>query len=304
MILLERFGRTIYHGIAPKQTPQRSLMLPTPVRNCRSKGLAGGVRRQLELPKCHVDWDAGHGFPDSGLPQIEPPIIDGMGKKWPCWPGHYCGLLTVLACLVLTGCAGVSAGGGNSNNNQAGAGQVSVAPAIVKFGTVALGSSVNLTGTLTAGSSDINVSSADWNGQGYSVSGITFPIKVAAGTSVNYTVTFAPQVAGDVPGNISFVNDGAVSPVGQALDGVGGQAGLHTVGLSWDASTSTVVGYNVYRGTQSGGPYQLLTVSPQPGTSYSDGTVLTNTTYYYVATAVDSKHLESPFSNQAKAVVP
>ena len=32
----------------------------------------------------------------------------------------------------------------------------------------------------------------------------------------------------------------------------------HTVSLSWAASTSTVVSYNVYRGTQSGGPYAVL----------------------------------------------
>jgi hypothetical protein len=32
--------------------------------------------------------------------------------------------------------------------------------------------------------------------------------------------------------------------------------------------------------------------------------VLTGATYYYVATAVDSNHSESVYSNQAQAVVP
>jgi hypothetical protein len=230
-----------------------------------------------------------------------------MQKEWPFWPGHWCGLLAVFACLVMAGCAGVSSGGqsnSNGNPNPAGAGQLSVSPAVLKFGTVALGGSASLAGTLTAGSSDVSVSSAAWNGQGYSVSGITFPVTVAAGTSVNYTVTFAPQAGGASSGTVSFVNDGPSSPVVQTLDGDGGLAGVHSVGLSWDASTSAVIGYNVYRGTQPGGPYQRLTSSPQPATSYTDGTVLTGTTYYYVATAVDSKNLESSFSNQAQAVIP
>jgi hypothetical protein len=221
-----------------------------------------------------------------------------------------CGLLAVLTCIAMTGCAGVSSAGQQSNstpppkNDPPSGGQLSVAPPTMNFGSVALGSSSNLTGTLTAATSDVNVTSAAWNGQGYNISGITFPVKVAAGTSVNYTVTFTPQAAGNSPGAISFVNDGSTSPVAETLDGSGGHAGAHTVGLSWDASTTSVIGYNVYRGTQSGGPYLRLTSSPQPGTSYADPTVLSGTTYYYVSTAVDSNLNESAYSNQAQAVVP
>jgi hypothetical protein len=280
-------------------------MLRTPVRHCRSKWRAGNIPdHQPGLRKCHTARDAGHGFPDSGLYRSEPRIIEVMGKAWRSWQGHWWGLLAVLVCIALTGCAGVSSGGQTTASNPANAGQISVAPAIMNFGSVALGSQATLTGTLTAGSSDINVTSAAWNGQGYNVSGITFPVAVAAGKSVTYTVTFSPQVSGASSGSVSFVNDGSTSPLVQTLDGSGGQAGLHTVGLSWDASTSSVIGYNVYRGTQSGGPYQLLTSSPQPDTSYADGTVLSSTTYYYVATSVDSSHAESIHSNEAQAVIP
>ncbi|HXC44452.1 MAG TPA: hypothetical protein VNY51_13135 [Candidatus Dormibacteraeota bacterium] len=183
-------------------------------------------------------------------------------------------------------------------------GQLSVDPSTMNFGAVALGGSANLTGTLTAGSSDINVTSAAWSGQGYNISGITFPVMVAAGKSVTYMVTFTPQVAGDSPGSVSFVNDGSSSPVAQTLDGSGGHTGAHTVGLSWDASTTSVIGYNIYRGTRSGGPYQRLTSFPQTGTSYTDATVLSSTTYYYVSTAVNSDLAESAYSNQVQAVVP
>ena len=234
-----------------------------------------------------------------------------MGKAWPTRAGQLCGLLAVLACMAMTGCAGVSSGqpansnsNPNQNQNPSAAGQLSVAPTTMNFGSVAVGGQATLTGTLTAATADVKVSSAAWNGQGYSVSGITFPVTVTAGSSVNYTVTFIPQAAGNTPGSISFVNDGASSPVVETLDGNGAQAGAHTVALSWDASTSAVIGYNVYRGTQSGGPYQKLTSSLQPDTSYTDSTVLSSTTYYYVATAVDSNHAESAYSNQAQAAIP
>ncbi|HLW88714.1 MAG TPA: choice-of-anchor D domain-containing protein [Terriglobales bacterium] len=235
-----------------------------------------------------------------------------MGKAPLSSTGQLCALLLLLACMVLAGCAGVSSGGQNSNSssnpnqnsNPPSAGQLTVSPSTMNFGSVAVGSQTAQTGTLTAGSADVDVTSAAWTGQGYSVGGITFPVTVAAGKSVTFTVSFAPQASGASAGSISFVNDGASSPVVQTLAGDGAQAGAHTVALNWDASTSAVVGYNVYRGTQSGGPYQRLTSTPQAETSYSDATVLSGTTYYYVATAVDSKNAESVYSNQAQAVVP
>lgn len=75
--------------------------------------------------------------------------------------------------------------------------------------------------------------------------------------------------------------------------------------LSWDASTSPgVIGYNAYRGTTSGGPYTKLNASLISNTSYSDQTVLSGHTYYYVTTAVNSLGLESVYSNQAVSTLP
>ena len=63
----------------------------------------------------------------------------------------------------------------------------------------------------------------------------------------------------------------------------------HSVFLSWDASSSQdVIGYNAYRGTNSGGPYTKLNSSLIATTSYTDQTVQSGYTYYYVTTAVDS----------------
>jgi len=79
----------------------------------------------------------------------------------------------------------------------------------------------------------------------------------------------------------------------------------HSVTLTWIASTSlNVTGYNVYRGTQSGGPYTKLTATPVAGTNYTDSAVQAGQTYYYVATAVDSNNNESDYSDPASAAVP
>jgi len=80
---------------------------------------------------------------------------------------------------------------------------------------------------------------------------------------------------------------------------------LHSVELSWDPSPSSVIGYNIYRGTKFGGPYpSKLNSSPQPGTTFVDDTVLSGTTYYYVATSQDANSVESSYSNQLTMVIP
>lgn len=79
----------------------------------------------------------------------------------------------------------------------------------------------------------------------------------------------------------------------------------HWVTLTWTASTSAgVTGYNIYRGTVSGGPYTRINSTPVAGTSYVDSTVAAGQTYYYVARSVTSTGVESVNSNQAQAVVP
>ena len=78
----------------------------------------------------------------------------------------------------------------------------------------------------------------------------------------------------------------------------------HSVDLKWKASTSVVVGYHVYRATQSGGPYTKLNSDPIRETHYKDAEVQAGHAYFYAVTAVDSKGHESVFSNQVQAVVP
>jgi len=80
-------------------------------------------------------------------------------------------------------------------------------------------------------------------------------------------------------------------------------AAPHTVSLVWLSSTSQGVTYDVYRGTVNGGPYTLL-ASGITSTSYTDASVRSGSTYYYVTTAVDSTGAQSTNSNVVQAVVP
>jgi fibronectin type 3 domain-containing protein len=153
---------------------------------------------------------------------------------------------------------------------------------------------------LAASGSDVTISSASWSGSGYSVSGITFPLTIAAGKSVSFTVTFSPQSGGTSSGSISFVSNAGNSPTQVTLNG----AGMHSVSLAWNAGPSTVAGYNVYRGSQSGGPYTRINTSLDAATSYTDTNVQAGTTNFYVVTAVDASGKESAFSNQSAATIP
>jgi fibronectin type 3 domain-containing protein len=90
----------------------------------------------------------------------------------------------------------------------------------------------------------------------------------------------------------------------QPTAGLGAQQGLHSVTLTWTASISSVVAYNVYRATKPGGPYVELTAIPASMTKFTDKFVEAGRTYFYVITAVDSRRVESPQSKEVSATVP
>ena len=78
----------------------------------------------------------------------------------------------------------------------------------------------------------------------------------------------------------------------------------HSVHLTWAGSSSTdFFGYNVYRGTQSGGPYVRLNPALLANADYRDTAVLAGQTYYYAVTSV-SAVMESGRSAEAVAVIP
>ena len=182
-------------------------------------------------------------------------------------------------------------------------GQLAVSPATLNFGSVTVGQSKSLTATLTASGSGVTVSAANMSTSEFTVSGISLPLTLAAGQSKSFTVNFSPQASGIASANASFASNASNSSAVQALTGSGTAAPQHNVALAWNPSTSTVVGYNVYRGITTGGPYAKIN-SMNADTSYTDSSVEAGQTYFYVTTAVDASGKESANSNQTQATVP
>jgi hypothetical protein len=185
---------------------------------------------------------------------------------------------------------------------------LSVSPASLSFGNVDVGSSTTQEITLkNTGNSSIAISSESVTGTGLSETGMGGAVTLGAGQSATMTVEFAPKSAGSVSGAITIASNasnGTSMTVPVTGDGVT-TSSSDVVNLSWQASPSSgVVGYYVYRGSTSGGPYTKLVSSPMAGTSYKDSSVTAGSQYYYVVAAVNSDGSQSTYSNQAVVSVP
>jgi len=183
------------------------------------------------------------------------------------------------------------------------AGQLAVSPTSLNFGNVAVGSSSSLNGSLSASGAAITISSTSLSNAEFVLSGISLPATLAAGQSTPFTVTFTPQASGATSASLSFSSNAANSPTVQSMTGTGTAATQHTVDLTWNTSADAA-GYNVYRGTVSGGAYTMINTSLDDTAAYTDNTVVSGQTYYYVTTAVNANGNESGYSNQAQAVIP
>jgi len=87
------------------------------------------------------------------------------------------------------------------------------------------------------------------------------------------------------------------------LAGSGGQLSSHAVALNWDASTSEVIGYYVYRALADG-TYAKINTAPVVLTQYTDMQIQSGQTYTYVVTAVDADAVESDYSDPVLATIP
>jgi hypothetical protein len=124
----------------------------------------------------------------------------------------------------------------------------------------------------------------------------------SAGTISSTGLYTAPSSAPTGP--VTVTAQSAVASASSANATVTVSAATHSVLLSWTASSSAVVGYNIYRGTVSGGPYTKLNSSAEPATTYTDNTIQAGVHYFYATTAVDMDGVESGYSNEASAVAP
>jgi hypothetical protein len=182
--------------------------------------------------------------------------------------------------------------------------QVTANPPEVAFGDVQTGHKSTLPVVLTNnGSSPVTITKGQIEGPGFTVDA-KLPIILNPGQNFPLNISFLPNNDGAYSGIISGSDSSGLVVSVPAL-GSGTKAG-YAVGLAWDASPSPpqIVGYNVYRGIQAGGPYGKINSALDPQTAYMDYTVNASETYYYVTTSVDSSGVESTYSNQTMAAIP
>jgi hypothetical protein len=181
------------------------------------------------------------------------------------------------------------------------AGQLNVAPAPVAVGSVFDGTSGTASGTLSATGANVTITAASSSNSRFAVSGLSLPAIVPAGQSIPFTVSYSPLVAGADSSNLSFTSNAQVTTTTDTTTGTGVAPPVHTVGLSWTASTSpNISGYNIYRAVyvSSCGSYTKINGNTlNVGTTYTDSAVTDGTNYCYATTAVDSTNAESGYSN-------
>ena len=184
---------------------------------------------------------------------------------------------------------------------------VSLSPTSLAFGNQAIdvtssAQAVTLSNTGSAALSITSIAIAGTNAGDFAET-TTCGTSVAAGGNCTVGVTFTPSVAGAESATLSITDNASGSPQTVSLSGTG----IHAVTLTWtDSSTSGVVGYNVYRGTTTGGESStpLNASTPINGATYTDVNVTAGATYYYYVTAVGSNGVQSAPSSEAKATVP
>ena len=202
------------------------------------------------------------------------------------------------------GALGCNASSGVQNQPPPAA-QLSASAGSISFGNVPVGKADIQSITLSdSGNAGLRIQSITVSGTGFAASGPPPPSTLAPEQSASLSIAFSPSSTGSYTGQLSIVSNAGNSPTLINLDGSGVQPPSHSAELHWTASDSAVAGYNAYRGTVSGGPYAKLNASLITATTYTDLTVQTGQTYYYVVTAIGSNKLESVYSKQVSATIP
>jgi hypothetical protein len=206
----------------------------------------------------------------------------------------------------------VAASSSNSTSSSQGTtstgqGQVSLSQTSFAFGNVVIGSTASQTFTLSnTGTGAIIFSGASVSGAGFNATGVSSGVTLNPGQSTTLTATFTPTTIAAVTGSVAFTSNAVNPSAAIALSGTGLQSpAAHSAVLTWDPSTSSnVIGYYVYRGAASAGPFALLNAAAVPTPTYTDYTVQAGQVYYYVVTSVNSSNTQSAYSSALAVTVP
>ncbi|MGA8145594.1 MAG: choice-of-anchor D domain-containing protein [Candidatus Acidiferrales bacterium] len=172
----------------------------------------------------------------------------------------------------------------------------------LSFGNVLVGTKTTQDVKLTnSGNANVTISSVSASGAGFSSTGGT-NVMLTPNQSATVVVNFDPQTKGSLAGTLTVSSNAPSIKI--SLAGTGTQASQHSVSLTWTPSTSSVIGYFVYRRTGTNGSFSKLDSSIEASTSFTDTSVEDGTTYFYVVTAVSPADVESEFSAPVSATIP
>lgn len=128
-----------------------------------------------------------------------------------------CETFSISGCIGLTGAAKPA-----SSTSTPAAASISVSPAAVNFGSVSVGGTVSQSVTVSnPGGSPLTVTQASTSASGFTITGATFPMTVAAGKQSLLTIMFSPKATGAVTGSVSVMSDASSAPSTVSISGTG-----------------------------------------------------------------------------------
>jgi hypothetical protein len=187
-----------------------------------------------------------------------------------------------------------------------GTGGLNINATNVAFGSVPVNTTATQSVALTAsGALPITVTAATVVGDGFSISGATFPLVLTDQQAATLEIAFDPTTAGATTGQLIILSTSLAN--GATVINLSGTGVPLQVSLSWEAPSSSpdpVAGYHIYRSPDGGTSYQLLNLSVVTDTAFLDTTVENGQTYDYIVESVDVSGIESPPSNTASITIP
>lgn len=101
------------------------------------------------------------------------------------------------------------------------AGVLAIAPVALNFGPLVLGQSKSLTAAVSAFGAPVTISSAAARISEFTLSGVSFPVTIPAGSKVSAAVTFTPRASGSASDSFSFVSNASDPTALASLTGNG-----------------------------------------------------------------------------------
>src|SRR5271170_573311 len=152
-------------------------------------------------------------------------------------------------------------------------GSLSATPTSFSFGSLQVGTNQTQTETLkNVGGGSLTISQATVNGAGFSYTGLTLPMTLAANQSATFGVVFAPTTAGASSGSVSLTISGSSTTLDIALAGSGVAPANLTATPASLTFTNITVGQNQVQTetvTNTGGENATISGSTASGTGFS-----------------------------------